>query len=192
MMRTFMALDLDEPSRRALGRIQRRLDAVGARVRWTEPSNQHVTMKFLGDVVDEDLPAVCRIAAEIASQFDPFEFSVARIVSVPPEGHMRMVWAEIGDPTGRMTEMADELNEAFASLGCKYENRAFRPHLTLGRVKGGQCVDELRHAIERGDWPALEPQYAEELAVYSSQLTKEGPIYTALSHAAMAVDPTDD
>ena len=186
MTRTFMALDLDEPSRRALGKIQRRLDAVGARVRWTEPSSRHVTMKFLGDVVDEDLLAVCQIAAEIASQFDPFEFSIARIVSVPPEGHMRMVWAEIGDPTGRLTEMADQLNEAFASLGYRYENRAFRPHLTLGRVKGGQCIDELRHAIDSGGWPIIEPQYAEELVVYSSQLTKAGPIYTALTRAPLA------
>jgi len=184
--RTFLALDLDAGAIDCLARIQGKLVTAGAKVRWTAPENQHVTMKFLGDVTDPDLPRVCDVAAEFAGMIESFEFTVDRIVSVPPAGHMRMVWADIGDPTGRLTELADLLNEAYGDMGYKKENRRFNGHLTLGRVKGGTNVDALRDAIDRVGDVGIEPQYAEQLVVYASELTSEGPIYTVLSRAALA------
>jgi len=183
--RTFLSLDLDDAAIERLAKIQQRLAATGAKVRWTAPENQHVTMKFLGDVTDADLPRVCETAAEIAAGVESFEFAVERIVSVPPAGHMRMVWADIGDPTGRMAELADLLNDAYAAMGYKAENRRFKGHLTLGRVKRGANVGALRDQIDRVGDVGIEPQYADELVVYASELTSEGPIYTALSRAPL-------
>ena len=183
--RTFLALDLDEAAIHRLANIQQRLLGAGAKVRWTPPANQHVTMKFLGDVADTDLPRVCEVAAEIAAATEAFEFTVDRIVSVPPAGHMRMVWAEIGEPTGRMADLADRLNDAYAAMGFKAEDRRFKGHLTLGRVKGGANVAALRAAIDETPAIDLDPQYADELVVYASELTSEGPIYTVLSRAPL-------
>jgi len=183
--RTFLALDLDDIALDELAAVQAMLATAGASVRWTGRDNLHVTLKFLGDVEDADLPAVCAVATELAESTEAFEFTLGRILSIPPAGHMRMVWTEIGDPTGRMTALADRYNDAYAAMGYKNDNRGFRPHLTLGRVKGGRNVPALRGAI--AELPAfdLDAQYADEVVVYASELTTEGPRYTVLSRAPL-------
>ncbi|MFW6155098.1 MAG: RNA 2',3'-cyclic phosphodiesterase [Planctomycetota bacterium] len=183
--RTFLAFDLDDVALDELAAVQEILAATGASVRWTGRKNLHVTLKFLGDVEDANMPSVCDVAAELAAQTDAFEFTLGRILSVPPSGHMRMIWTEILDPTGRMTALADSYNTAYAAMGYKSDNRGFRPHLTLGRVKGGRNVPALRSAI--ADLPAfdLDAQYADEVVVYASELSADGPLYTVLSRAPL-------
>jgi RNA 2',3'-cyclic 3'-phosphodiesterase len=184
--RTFLALDLDEAIRRHLVRTQQELDRAGAMVRWTGQEQLHVTMKFLGDVPDEDVPGVCEMAREIAAGVEAFDFQVAGLSSSPPAGHMRMVWVGIQDPTGRMAELNDRLEEAAEVMGFKRENRRFNPHLTLGRVKSGERVPELRRAVAAVAETAFGTQGADELVVYSSQLTPDGPIYAAMARVPLA------
>jgi 2'-5' RNA ligase len=179
--RTFLALDLDEGVRRKLAALQRELDAAGAVVRWTQSDQIHVTMKFLGDVADEDLAQVCAIAQEAAAEVEAFDFAVAGVVSSPPDGHMRMVWVNIQDPTGLMAELNRRLEEAYSAMGFKAENRRFHPHLTLGRVKSGRAVAELRQAILNVQDAGFCLQPADELIVYGSDLRPDGPIYTPLA-----------
>ncbi len=183
--RTFLALDLDDVALDELAAVQEVLAAAGASVRWTRRENLHVTLKFLGDVEDAELPGVCEVAAGLAASTAAFEFTLGRVLSVPPAGHMRMVWTEILDPTGRMTALADSYNNAYAARGYKNDHRGFRPHLTLGRVKGGRNVPALRGAI--AELPAfdLDAQYADEVVVYASELTRDGPLYTVLSRAPL-------
>jgi RNA 2',3'-cyclic 3'-phosphodiesterase len=185
-IRTFLALDLDEAIRRHLVRTQQELDRAGAVVRWTGLEQLHVTMKFLGDVNDEDLPAVCEMAREMAASVEAFDFDVTGVISSPPTGHMRMVWVGIEDPTGRMAELNARLEEAAEVLGYKRENRRFHPHLTLGRVKSGKRIAELRHAVDTVAETSFGMQGADELVVYSSELTGDGPIYAALARVPLA------
>jgi 2'-5' RNA ligase len=184
-VRTFLALPLDEVIVRRLTEAQRSLSSAGARVRWVALENLHLTVKFLGDVIDEDLDKVCRTAEEIASQTQPFEFSIKGLSSVPPAGQMRMVWAGVDEPTGRLEKMHSIMEEAYARLGFRAENRAYRPHLTLGRVKSGQNVAQLRAAVGRYAETDFGVQSAEELIVFSSQLTPKGPVYSPLKQASL-------
>ena len=184
-VRTFLALPLDESIVRLLMEAQRSLAAAGGRVRWVESENLHLTIKFLGDVEDEHLNDVCRVAEETASQTEPFEFSVRGLLSVPPAGQMRMVWARINEPTGRLERMHALLEQAYADLGFKVENRAFQAHLTLGRVKSGQNVIRLRTAVAGFAETDFGVQPTEELVVFSSELTPNGPIYSPLKKARL-------
>ncbi len=186
--RTFVALDLDDAVLRQLAAVQADLDTAGAKVRWTKPGLIHVTLKFLGGVIDEDLAEVCDLAAEVAAGIEPFDFDLAGVVSSPPHGHMRMVWANVTDSTGRMTELHNQLNELYAGMGYKAENRGFRPHLTIGRVKGGQRIPQLRQAISAMAEMDFGVQYADHLTVYSSKLRPEGPVYTAMATAELGAE----
>lgn len=184
-VRTFLALPLDERIVKSLVEAQRSLSAAGAHVRWVQPENLHLTVQFLGDVEETLLPEVCRLAEGAAGQSEPFEFSVAGLLSAPPAGRMRMVWVGIEEPTGRLEAMHARLEEAYAQLGFKTENRRFHPHLTLGRVKSGRNVEELRAAVRGYAETAFGVQPAEELIVFSSQLTADGPIYSPLGRAPL-------
>ena len=179
--RTFLALPLDEIIRRPMVAAQHELDTVGAKVRWTELDQLHVTVKFLGDVEDEDLADVCSMAGEVAGGIEAFDFSVARLICSPPAGYLRMVWVGIEDPTGRMGELHRQLDLAYSGMGYKAEHRGFHAHLTLGRVKSGEKILQLRQAVAAMDAMNFGEQGADELIVYSSDLAREGPVYTVLA-----------
>ena len=71
-IRTFLALDLDEPIRRALADAAEDFPADGSKIRWVPPENLHVTVKFLGDVADGAVAEVCAAVREAAGGIAPF------------------------------------------------------------------------------------------------------------------------
>lgn len=181
--RTFLALPLNADVQRKLVRAQEKLSSAGARVRWVAGENLHLTVKFLGDVADEALDEVCRLAAGVAAGVQPFEFQVAGLVAVPPRGQLRMVWAEVAEPTGRLAALNQAAEDACAAMGFKRENRQFRPHLTLGRVKPSRNADQLRAAVAKFAETDFGTTAADELVVMASQLTPDGPVHTPLATA---------
>ena len=184
-IRTFLALPLDESIIEKLADARRSLSSAGARVRWVAGENLHLTIKFLGDVTDEQLPEVCRVAEESARQVEPFEFSVSSVTSVPQAGAMRMVWVGIDEPTGLLGKLHELLEQAYAEMGFEKENRSFRPHLTLGRVKGGRNVKQLRAAITEIEDTEFGIASINEIIVFSSKLTPDGPIYSPMAKAKL-------
>ena len=180
-IRTFLALPLDEAIVARLDRAQRDLMGVGAKVRWVGGVNLHLTVKFLGDVQDEDIADVCEVARQVAGQIPPFEFALKGLRSVPSSGQMRMVWCDVRDGAGRLVELAALAEEAFAELGYKRELRPYKPHLTIGRVKSGRSIPELRRAVAEHADTDFGLQAATELIVFSSELSKEGPAYAPLA-----------
>ncbi len=186
MVRTFMALPLSDAVKARLVAAQEDLAAATElRVRWVARENLHLTIKFLGGIEDRALNDVCTVAAEAAGQVEPFSLAVTGLEAVPPSGRMRMVWAGIDEPTGRLAQLHALLEESCAALGFKEENRAFRPHLTLGRVKGGRDVADLRAATAGLAGAGFGGCPVDELIVLSSDLGAKGPTYAVLSHARL-------
>jgi 2'-5' RNA ligase len=183
-VRTFVAIPLAEAITARLVKAREAL-APGARVRWVEANNIHLTLKFLGGVNDADLAEVCRLAGQIAARTERFALSVAGLLAVPPAGELRMVWAGVVERTGRLEKLQATLEQAYAHLGFRAENRRFHPHLTLGRVKSGQDVRHLREAVAGFSGTDFGTQQAEELVVFASQLTPAGPIYSPLKTAPL-------
>jgi 2'-5' RNA ligase len=184
-VRTFLALPLAEGIVAGLLEARRELMDAGGHVRWVSGQNLHLTVKFLGAVEDRDLSEVCRLAEQAASQVEPFKFVVKGLSAVPPAGQMRMVWCGVEEPTGRLARLAELAEQAYVGMGFKGENRRFRPHLTLGRVKTGRNVAQLREAVARFAHTDFGTQPADELIVMSSQLTPDGPVYSPLATARL-------
>jgi 2'-5' RNA ligase len=185
-VRTFLALDLDDGIRQRLTDAARELSDPAAKIRWVAEQNLHVTLKFLGDIPDERVAEVCSLAAEAASHVEPFDFDVKGIVCVPArKGQLRMLWVGVEEPTGRMADLHTELELAMSSVGVAQENRAFKPHVTLARVKFIPGVARFREAASAFARTPFGTQHARQLAVYSSELTPRGAIYTSLAKACL-------
>ncbi len=184
-IRTFLALDLDTPIRRAIAAAAEELPADGAKVRWVEPHNLHLTMKFLGDVPDADVVSMCRAVEAAAGGLDPLMFDVAGLACTPERGPVKMIWAEVLDPCGKLAEAFYELEAAMEVLGFDVERRAFKPHITVGRVRYCPNPAAMRQATARLGDEEFGTQDADEIVVYSSELTKEGPVYAAMAHCRL-------
>jgi len=185
IMRCFIAIDLPDNVLRKVIQLKERLSTRVSTVRWTRAEQIHLTLKFLGEVPDSDVPVVCEYAQEVASQFEPMEFQVAGLGCFPPRGGVRIVWVGMADPTGELLRCQRACENAFADLGFKKEGRPFHPHLTIGRVNNPRESDEIRRILKSNEDFDAGSYTADELVVYQSVLKKTGPVYTPMAHCGM-------
>ena len=187
-MRTFVAIDIDEALRRVLARAEEELAQEGDKIKWVEPQNFHLTLHFLGEVGDDVIHDACELSGQVARHVEPFEFSVSRLSCQPTRGQLRMIWADIADPTGRLTELHRELGLALGEMGLRQEDRRFRGHITLARIRYVRHPQRLRSAVREYGLDAFPLQHADEVVAYTSQLTPEGPVYTPLARLPIGRD----
>ena len=133
-----------------------------------------------------DVANVCRVVADAAGLTEPFDFQVRGIQAVPARGNLSMFWAGVADPEGRMAAMFEVFEAALEELGFPREQREFHPHVTLGRVKYARDGRALRAAAARQAEADFGCVAADEIVVYSSQLTPDGPVYAPMGRGEFA------
>jgi 2'-5' RNA ligase len=186
-MRTFIAVDLSPHVRSRVASFRDDLAEAVTGVKWVEPENLHVTLLFLGEVDDREVLAVCRRVSDVAAKHTSFAISVERFGCFPTPRRPRVLWVGIDEGADRLVGLHDEIETALAEQGgYRREERAYTPHITLGRVSGagpGEALAPLllKHAgWDGGSMPVT------ELHVLSSTLTHDGPEYAVLSRAKLA------
>jgi RNA 2',3'-cyclic 3'-phosphodiesterase len=182
-LRTFIALDLDEHILDGLVRAQQQLADPADKVKWVERANLHVTLKFLGDVAEDRINDVCTLVRRAAAEVNAFDYDVRGLSVTPSHGPLRMVWGDIDDPSGLMAVLHDQLDSALAGLGFKEENRQFRPHITVARIKHVQNAAAFRAAVRAFADAQFGVAHGDEVVAYTSTLTDEGPVYAPLCRA---------
>ena len=181
VMRCFLAIELSDAVRSRLAALQDRLRERTRGVRWARAEQIHLTMKFLGDVRDGDVPAVTEAARQIAEQFEPFELTIAGTGCFPPHGAARIVWAGLANPPETLLACYRAGEEAFAELGFKPEDRPFKPHLTLGRVKPGRTAYDVRSVVDAEVEFVAGGFLVEQMTLFQSILDHSGASYVTLA-----------
>lgn len=186
-VRTFVAVEMSEAVRSAAAKVIRQLGKCDATVRWVEPEKMHLTLKFLGDVNSLEIPEVCRAVEDSVGEVSGFTFDLAGVGAFPKVERPRTIWLGVTTGAEELAGLQKEIEKGLKKLGYPPENRRFSPHLTLGRVKhGGPELEELSGVIKSlADYP-VGTTAVDEVTVFSSELTREGPVYQALSHAGLA------
>jgi 2'-5' RNA ligase len=183
-MRCFIAIEVPEDLQEALGRIQAKLRGCGADVKWAAPETIHLTVKFLGDVRSEDVPRACGAMTAAALSARPMELSIRGLGTFPPGGAPRVVWAGLEGDVEPLMKLVAGIEQGIAdAVGIAPESRPFHPHLTLGRVRSTRGADRLRAAIEAAGPADVGAFTADELVLYMSELTREGPVHTVMARA---------
>jgi 2'-5' RNA ligase len=186
-IRTFVAIDPGKAIRTRMIALQEKLAKTGADVKWVEPENLHVTLLFLGEVDQRDLVPVCKTVAAAAAHLASFSMTVETVGAFPNVRRPRTLWVGVGMGALEVTALHDACETPLLDLGCyRREERAYTPHLTLGRVKSESAAAELSAALTKhAKWIAGETKVAEVL-VMGSELMSAGPVYTVLSRAKLA------
>lgn len=185
MKRLFIALDLAIPVVEQLAVFQEELQETLAgeediRVRWTSAENIHLTLKFLGDTEEALVPMLRETLADLVKPLFPFEVEARGVGFFPGPTKPRIIWSGF-DKQG--AEVLSLLNKAverdLEQLGFEKEQRKFRPHVTLGRVKSRQRPDFTELGEEIGA-RSFGKSYIKDIILYESQLRSDGPRYTVL------------
>ncbi len=192
-LRTFIAVDTGKSIRDRCVTLQESLARTGTDVKWVEPENLHVTLLFLGEVEDRDVPGLCRAVAEVCAGRAGFRLSVEGVGCFPNPRRPRTLWVGVGAGSAELISLHDALEPPLLVLGCyRREERQYTPHLTLGRVKGERSSGALASALaQKARWQAGET-LVREVRVLSSELTPRGPVYAVLSRAKLGGPGADE
>jgi 2'-5' RNA ligase len=186
-MRTFIAIELSDKIKGSLAQIQSHLKYSAADIKWVEPSNIHLTLKFLGEIDEKTCEKVKSILDEIAKSTQPFEISLKDIGVFPNIEFPRVLWVGLNKGGKESIEIADKINlELVNQIGFNMETRDFAAHLTIGRVRSGKNKTALKEKIESFQDSEDSVQSSEKISsvfLFQSTLTPTGPVYTKLHEA---------
>jgi 2'-5' RNA ligase len=186
VVRTFVAVEIPAEVKSHASRLISRLDVTAAKVKWVAPTDMHWTLKFLGDVDLLEIPQVCQAVARAVEAFKPFDVEARGAGAFPDVHNPRTVWIGMGTGGAAMIALHDAIDRELAALGYRSENRRFRPHLTIGRVRRSpEGSNELGRLIQASaDFESgLSTVY--EVVVFSSELGPAGPIHEPMGHARL-------
>lgn len=186
-IRTFVAVAISSDVRVAAAELIDDLRGAGAEVKWIEPRNLHVTLKFLGDVDAGQIHHVCQAVEQAVADAAPFEFEVRGAGAFPDTRRPRTVWLGIGQGSREIAALNGRIEPPLEKLGFPKEARRFEPHLTVGRIRrGGPGVAELGKRIAERSEVEIGRTHVAEAIVFSSQLGRSGPTYEAMARAPLS------
>ena len=181
-IRSFIAIEVPDGVKRALGRCQEKLRASEVKVRWVQTRIIHLTTKFLGDVSEQDVPAICEVLKEQAGRVSPFALEIATLGAFPPHGPPKVIWAGVRGDTDTLATLVQDVDDALAEVvGIQPEHRQWHPHLTLGRIKSTRNVDRLRKMLERNADVEFGSFTADAVTLFMSELSREGASHTPMA-----------
>ncbi len=147
--RAFVAVELGAGTTSYLERLIKQLKGQVADVRWSRPEQLHLTLKFVGEVDNRELPQLCDRVRAACFELPPFSLELKGLGAFPQNKPPRVLWVGVEEGTDELRALAERLDEQLAGLGIPRETRQFTPHLTLGRVGRNADVEQLRTAIEK-------------------------------------------
>src|SRR5262249_42439940 len=141
---------------------------------------------FLGEVDELEVLKVCRVVSEAVKDVAPFRVEVKGVGAFPTLRRPKIVWGAVTDGTEALKHLHDVIESPLLEMGTyRSEERAYTPHLTLGRIAHEDRAGNWSAALAKlSGWHAGETQVREVL-VMRSEPGCEGPVYTVLSRAKL-------
>jgi 2'-5' RNA ligase len=186
MIRSFIAIDLPQKTRENLAAIQDQLRQSQAGVRWVKPGSIHLTLKFLGNILPEQVDEIAAAVAQLVRDEPPITLCAAGLGAFPSPRKPRVIWVGLRGEVDRLANIQAGLEKALEPLGFARETRGFRPHLTIGRVKDRRRLQSLIEAMSSLELPEFNSFDGNEIILYKSDLRPTGAIYTKLHRMPLA------
>jgi len=175
-MRMFVAIDLDDGIKEAIRREQR--PGAFRNVTFINPRQAHLTLAFMADAApDRVVPAF-----EQPIDMSAFDVTFGGLGVFPPRGAPRVLWLGIGEGAREVIALQKAVADRLQSLGIAPEDRAFHPHLTLGRWRQSRPSD--RPPVS-ADATSIGRMTVDHVTLYESRLSSEGPTHIARAQARL-------
>jgi RNA 2',3'-cyclic 3'-phosphodiesterase len=179
-IRTFIALPLPELVTKRIYGIQEQLKPYRLPVRWVKPENVHLTLKFLGEVSAGTIDDIVEAIKDTVRECSPLLLHAKGLGVFPGIKRPRILWFGISGDVILLSGIQAKLETNLEKKGFPKENRLFKSHLTLGRVKGDIHPENLVDILRSFSDFTSESFEAKELILYQSELKPSGALYTKL------------
>ena len=185
-IRTFIAIEMPVKVKALIASHVERLKGLVPRgIKWVDPQTCHLTLAFLGNVPDAHLPTLPRLLDAVATDSPPLRLKTGLLGAFPGPRRPRILWLGLEGDTQLLAHTQSRLQDALETDGFPREQRAFKPHITLGRARGKGLIPLPETALNGQAEDALAFEVL-DIVLMSSILTPSGPIHTPLHSALLS------
>ncbi|HZI61081.1 MAG TPA: RNA 2',3'-cyclic phosphodiesterase [Pyrinomonadaceae bacterium] len=180
--RTFCAIELSHEVQERLAEHAQQLRQKNpeASASWSKPENVHLTLKFFGNVPTQNLAKISTAASRVAKDFSSFQIRIGSTGVFPRRSRPQVLWIGVEDSSGRLSDLQLRLEEEFAREGFAKEDRGYRPHLTIARLRRPEDARQLAEAHIQTKFSFIEVP-VNEFVLFRSELSPKGSTYTVIS-----------
>lgn len=181
-IRAFLAIEPSETVLQTLAREQEKLKReIFGQVSWTRPQGQHLTLKFFDNISRIDADNIRAAVTAQAARFSPFSLTVEKLGAFPDSRRPKVLWSAVTGNVGELKALQGVLDADFESLGFARENRPYKPHITLARIKTLQAQGGIGAVLGRHDRFTAGEFMIRELILFQSRLGPQGAVYSKLA-----------
>lgn len=188
LLRTFIAIELPKEIKATLAELQNHLKTSGADIKWVEPENIHLTLKFLGERDEKKIQKITKTLVGVAAEKKSYLINVASLGGFPKLSSPRVIWVGIDQGDIDTKDIVKALEEEIAKVGIPKEERPFSSHITIGRTRSNINFDKFIPELAKiaKTFPPKKQEFlVDKITLFKSQLTPGGPVYEVLKAASL-------
>jgi RNA 2',3'-cyclic 3'-phosphodiesterase len=190
LLRVFIAIELSEQVCDAIQKQTTRLRQLLGNdlIRWVPTQNMHLTLKFLGDTATSHLDFIKQLLTREANSHQQFTLQLSGLGAFPNSRRPRLLWIGFHAPAD-LASLQKSIESGTTRLGYEQEERAFSPHLSIGRVRQNLSPPEMqkiRTALDTIQLGNIGLARVDFIHLYKSDLQPSGSIYTKLFSAPLS------
>lgn len=184
-IRTFIAIEIPKTVISKIRELQDLIKAYGFKIRWVRAENIHLTLKFLGNIEEIKINEIAKAISKTAEKHTPISLKAKGIGVFPGIKRPRVLWVGLAGQLEALVKLQQTLDENLIVLDFSREERAFKGHLTMGRIKDRIDVKKLGDALMAFRRFESETFTASQIILYKSELRPSGAVYTELASSSM-------
>lgn len=182
IIRAFIAIEIENGIKDKISECLNQLKKTGADVKWVDPENIHLTLKFIGYIDEKILPDLNKIISNAVSNISPFSICIENIGAFPTLKKPRVIFVHVNENGNRLLETYEGINRGVESLGMKRESKKFVGHITLGRTRSQKNIYKLIDTMNSNTERLFGLEKVNSISLMQSKLTSTGPVYTKLNN----------
>jgi 2'-5' RNA ligase len=179
-IRSFLAIELPKEIIGRLSEIQDNLKTSGSQVKWVKPESIHLTLKFFGNIEEKTVDDISQVLKKVTAKISAFDLDIKEIGVFPNMSRPRVIWVGVESSGRTLDILYKETESSLKKMGFEPEEREFRAHLTLGRVKSLKDKRQLIEQVEKLKGCEVGSFRVENLFLFKSDLRPTGAVYTKL------------
>jgi 2'-5' RNA ligase len=183
-IRSFIAVQLSDELKTGIGNSITIFKKTGADVKWIKPENLHITLKFLGNIEEDQIGPIASHISDIALKHANFNFTLIGTGAFPDYRRARVLWIGIRDHNHLLSVVRD-IENSMEREGFDRDRRPFSPHITIGRVRSPRGIDKLTAELVKYRNMDFGTQSAGSIHLIKSVLKPGGAEYSTISSAPL-------
>lgn len=179
-MRLFIAVPIPDKIKKTLAAILDPIKQTISHIKWVIPDNFHFTLLFLGETSDNMVSPVIDRLRQITASVKPFIVHIENFSCFPSLKRPRILFLSVDNGRDAIVNLAGSVRQSLKELGFA-DNKEFKPHLTIGRVKQYQKI-KLESIKIKFDPVSFE---ADQIQLIQSILKPDGPVYNIVERFSL-------